>query len=127
MLQATIPPPDLLEQYDRLVPGAAARLIQLAQEEAMHRHQIEEMTARAHIDTARREQEIAELSALNQSRSNRGGRLAGVLIALISIASCCFLALQNQTAVAIALTAVPSAAVIRAFLNGRRKRSEPTE
>lgn len=124
MLQATIPPPDFLEHYDHLVPGTAARLIQMVQDEVEHRHSIEQMTARARIETSRREQAIAELAANIQSRSNLSGRMAGVLIALISIAACCFLALQNQTAVAIALTAVPSAAVIRAFLHSRRARKE---
>lgn len=124
MLQATIPPPDLLEHYDHLAPGTAARLIQMVQDEVEHRRAIEQMAVRARIEATRREQAIAELSTRNQSRSILAGRRAGVLIALISIAACCFLALQNQTAVAIALTAVPSAAVIRAFLHGRRPRSD---
>ncbi|MYM40608.1 DUF2335 domain-containing protein [Duganella qianjiadongensis] len=124
MLQATIPPPHLLEHYERLVPGTAARLIELAQNEAVHRHEIEDLAARAHIETPRREQAMAELSARNLNQSYQGGRMAGMLIALISIAACCFLALQNQTAVAIALTAVPSAAVIRAFLGRKRPRDD---
>lgn len=39
--QGPIPPPDVLKQYDSVMPGLAARIIAMAEQEATHRRTIE--------------------------------------------------------------------------------------
>jgi uncharacterized membrane protein len=39
--QGPLPPPDLLKQYDEVVPGAAERIISMAENQAQHRQELE--------------------------------------------------------------------------------------
>jgi uncharacterized membrane protein len=41
-----LPPPNLLDGYENIVPGAAARILTLAEEEAVHRRRMERGFAR---------------------------------------------------------------------------------
>jgi uncharacterized membrane protein len=36
-----LPPPDILRGYDQIVPGAAARILKMAEEQAQHRQNLE--------------------------------------------------------------------------------------
>lgn len=51
--QGPIPPPHLLAQYDQLLPGAAERLIKMAEDEAEHRRGIERAVVSADINDRR--------------------------------------------------------------------------
>ena len=48
-----LPPPVVLEQYDRIVPGAAARLLKMAEEQSMHRQQLESSVIKSDIVNSR--------------------------------------------------------------------------
>ena len=48
-----LPHPEILENYNRIVPGAAERIIQMAESEKEHRHYIEKAALRADIREAR--------------------------------------------------------------------------
>jgi uncharacterized membrane protein len=41
-----LPPPESLKQYDVIVPGAAERILLMAEKEMEHRHQRENRTLR---------------------------------------------------------------------------------
>ena len=49
-----VPPPEILEGFDRLVPGTAARIIAWAEEEQSHRHRLEHDAQAANIESQRR-------------------------------------------------------------------------
>jgi uncharacterized membrane protein len=36
-----LPPPDILQRYDLIVPGAAARILKMAEDQALHRRSLE--------------------------------------------------------------------------------------
>jgi len=36
-----IPPPNILQDYDQIIPGAAKRILIMAEEEAKHQHELE--------------------------------------------------------------------------------------
>lgn len=48
-----IPHPDILAHYNNIVPGAAERIIQMAESEKEHRHHIEKSALQADISEAR--------------------------------------------------------------------------
>lgn len=47
-----LPAPETLAQYDAIVPGAAERILKMAEEEALHRHGMESFTGKATISAA---------------------------------------------------------------------------
>lgn len=50
-----LPPPDLLRQYDAIVPDAANRIIAMAEGQAAHRRQLEDRATDAIIEDTRAE------------------------------------------------------------------------
>ena len=54
-----VPPPDLLRQYEEISPGFADRLIQMAEAQQNHRHQLEQQ----HLDGYIRDKEAARKEA----------------------------------------------------------------
>lgn len=46
-----LPPPETLAQYDKIVPGAAERIISMAEKEMEHRHKSEDKTTKSIIAT----------------------------------------------------------------------------
>ena len=55
-----IPPPAMLEQYNHIVPGAAERILKMAEEQSAHRRSLEKKA----IDTDSRNSTIGIVSAL---------------------------------------------------------------
>ena len=49
-----IPPPAILAQYDKVVPGAAQRIIAMAEEQSRHRRSIESQVVTSEIADSRR-------------------------------------------------------------------------
>ena len=44
-----IPPPAMLEQYDRVVPCAAARILKMAEDQSAHRQELEKKAIRSDV------------------------------------------------------------------------------
>lgn len=113
--QGPIPRPDDLERYEGIVPGAAERLISMAEEEARHRRKQESEILQANISAQQRQIDIAEEQTKAVSRSDTLGQLLGAAVSLASIAGCVYLALAGQPWVAAGLVGLPLAGVIRAL------------
>lgn len=113
--QGAIPHPDILRGMDDLVPGAAARIIKLAEDESIHRRKLEVMTVDANI--AAQQQQLALGSQQNKAvfRSDLIGQIAGLIVCLFSIASAVFLGLEGHDWLAAPIAAIPTAAIIKAF------------
>ena len=45
-----IPPPGFLEQYERINPGLASRMVAMAESEATHRRQMETKLVESHCE-----------------------------------------------------------------------------
>ena len=74
--QGPIPPPDTLQRYEDLLPGAAARIVSMAEKEQAHRHNCEIQALQQEIENHRaRNTEI------------RRGQWFGFLIGLSAILS----------------------------------------
>ncbi len=72
--QGPIPSPDVLKQYNVLLPGAADRILSMAEQEAAHRHKMEERAL---------EVEAEDLKA--RARDSRWGQVFGFLIGVITV------------------------------------------
>lgn len=93
-----MPPPKVLEQYEHCVPGAADRILQMAEKEQTFRHQ----TAERALD-------------VTSSGDLRGKRYALAVVVIMAAASA-FCAWIDQPAVAISLGGGTLATIVLAFL-----------
>lgn len=117
--QSPLPSPEVIRNYDALVPGTAKRLIDLAVEESQHRRMIESTANQANIAAQRKQGEIASYQTKAVFRSDLFGQAAGVILSLSCIGGAVYLGLENHEVAAAALCAIPLAAVIQA-LRGRK-------
>jgi len=115
VFQGPTPPPEILERYEKLVAGTAKRLFEQAESESMHRRSIELKATEANISAQHKQLEIAEYQSKAVFRSDAIGQTAGLFVSLACIFGAIYLASLGKTPEAIALSAIPTAAVIRAF------------
>lgn len=118
--QGPIPPPDVLQGLDNLVPGTAAKLIKLAVEESEHRRSLEQKATDANI--AAQQQQLTLNSQQNKSvfRSDLIGQIAGFLICVLAIVSAVFLGLEGHDWLAASIAAIPTAAIVKAFMFNKK-------
>lgn len=57
--QGPLPPPEILEQYNQIVPGLAARIVTMAEQQSAHRQDLERTVIRKDVELARRGQLMA--------------------------------------------------------------------
>lgn len=110
-----IPPPSLLREFDLLIPGTAAKLIKWAEDEQLHRRALEQGAQTANIETQQRQVSIAEYQARAVFRSDLLGQTLGFIVCAGCAVGATWLGLTGNTGAAVALAAIPTAAVIQAF------------
>lgn len=114
--EGPLPVPQELFDYDRLVPGAADRIIGMAEREQAHRINMEDMSSRAdirHRDEVVRSQQQATKGAF---MSDLVGQVLGWLVAVSCIAGAVYTAfIGADWRISVALVTLPLAAIIRAF------------
>lgn len=114
--QGPLPAPDDLDRYNTLLPGAAERIIRMAEEESAHRRAIEDRTNRVNCDANAKQVETIGYQTRAVFKSDVIGQVAGLIVALTCIASAVYLSINGHEWIAGALAAIPTAAVIQAFL-----------
>src|SRR2546422_641931 len=80
-----IPHPSVLEQYNRVIPNGADRIMHLAEEEAIHRRKQEVAIVQAGIKDDR-----------SRAIERRIGQVFGLIIGLFTIGCGTYTALHNQ-------------------------------
>ncbi len=113
--QGPIPPPEVLQGFEQLVPGTAERLIKLAEDESHHRRSLEQQAMDANVSAQQAQSRIGEYQSKAVFRSDTIGQIAGLVVSLACIAGAVYLAVNGHEWTAAALAALPTAAVIRAF------------
>lgn len=82
-----LPPPDILARYNQIIPGAAERILRMAEDDALHQRQMEQVALTARAREAARGQHygliigvaalatsiVALLAGLEQAASVIGG------------------------------------------------------
>lgn len=125
-VQVQLPPPAMLEQYDRVKPGTSDLLIRWNEEEQIHRRQLEAMTVEANIRAQQHQSELATkqveaqrealmYQAATVRSSDSRGQYLGWILCAAAIGGAIYLAMNGQAWVAGVLAALPTAAVIQSF------------
>lgn len=110
--QGPVPHPDLLQRYDEIVPGAAERLIALAEKEQSHRHSLDlaDQKSQDRLIT------ISEQEAKQNLSSAKNGQFWGIAVTVACIAFALVTALLDKPwQVSVAFLAVPTASLINAL------------
>ena len=113
--QGPIPAPRELFEYNQLVPGAADRIIAMAEREQAARMNLEDMAQRAEI--RHRDEVVATQreTARGAFRSDLAGQILGWSLALACIAGAVYTAVIGVSPwVSVALVSLPVASIIKA-------------
>lgn len=104
--QGPFPHPQTLEQYNKVLPGAAERIFSLTENEQSHRHEIQKTAVAGSISRDRR------------------GQWMGYTITIAVLAIAVFFAYRGNTAFAGALITVDLVALAAIFVSGKSKSSK---
>lgn len=122
--EGPIPHPDILAGFERLVPGSAQELMAMAKLESEHRRKLEADTNAANIAAQKQQLATNHYQTTAVFRSDLVGQVCGVLVAAGCIGGAVFLALNDREIAAVALAAIPTAAVVQAFFSKRPQASK---
>ena len=114
--QGAIPHPDILSGFETIVPGAAERIIKLAEEESHHRRNLEIMAMNANIASQEKQALLAQQQNNSVFRSDLIGQIAGFVVCLACIGGAVYLGMHKHDELAGALAIIPTAALIKAFI-----------
>ena len=99
-----IPPPEILAKYDQLIPGSAAKIIEMAHKQSEHRMDLERKVV------------------LGELRRANAGLWCAALVSLSILAGGVVCILRGHDTAGAAIVAIDMAAVITAFLVGTVQR-----
>lgn len=125
--QGPYPPPDVLAGYERVLPGAAERILKLAETEAANRNRREDEALQANIRAQDKQLEIAEMQTKTVARSDLCGQIAGLVVCVLCIAGSVYLGLKGHDWLAAFLAGIPTAAVIKAFAIHRQQQAAQSQ
>ena len=120
-----IPHPDILAGFDRLVPGAAARLVDAALAETDHRRRLELQITEGNVAAQAAQVRIAEGQVKAIFKSDVLGQALGFLTCFVAIGAAVWLGMAGHEWLAAGIAAIPTAAVIQAFRANFFTRKEP--
>jgi len=104
-ISGPLPPPEAFRGYEDVVPGAADRILKMAEGEQVHRHQVETRQLRYTVS----------LAAL--------GQVFALTIGLSGIVSGAVLALRGQNLNGLAFLVTSLATLVGVYIHGQRKAS----
>jgi uncharacterized membrane protein len=106
LFSGPVPPPQILAQYNAVIPGGAERLLAMAEEQSKHRMALERF--------------VVESEARRADR----GLMAGVLVAITGFVAATVMALAGQTLVAGIVSALDIAGLVGVFVYGTERRKQ---
>ena len=99
--EGPLPPPAILEAYERLVPGAAERMLKMAENQSRHRQEIEKIVVRA------------------GARDSLLGVIVAALVVLGSFVWAAYALSQGQSTKAVAVVISTVTGLATAFIYGK--------
>lgn len=104
--QGPLPPPSAFEHYERVLPGAADRILKMAEQQAEHRR-------------------VCEASLIQvETRSTHLGLIFAFILGTLGIGGGIYLSLTDHSLAGLTSTIASLAALLGAFIYGRRQASE---
>ncbi len=107
--EGPLPPPDILKRFDDVVPGAAERIIKMAEEQFAHRVSLEKKVIDSDI-----------------SRS-KWGQILGFLIAVVGLGVACLITIYGNPLAGTIIGGGTLASLVGVFMYGSRIRSKERE
>ena len=104
-----LPPPEILKKFDEVVPGAAERIIKMAEEQSLHRRGLEQKV----IDS-----DIAR---------SKWGQILGFLIAIIGLIVAAIVAVYGNAIAGGIIGVGTLASLVGVFMYGSKTRSKERE
>ena len=104
-----IPQPDTLQQYDTIIPGAAERILCMAEENARHRREMESAALTAQVEADKR-----------KHREVTRGQLFGITSVLTAFGLAGLALFLGQATVAGTICGVVVVALATVFITGRK-------
>lgn len=102
LFSGPLPAPDILRGYDEILPGAAERIIRMAEKEQEHAHE-------------------AGLLALRETAAgNRRGQTIGGIVALAALGTAAFLGYHGHSVAAGIVGGTTVVGLVTVFVTGRR-------
>lgn len=118
--EGPIPTPDELFQYNQLIPGAADRIIAMAEREQAARMNLEDMGQRADIRHREALVSAQRETARGAFRSDLIGQVLGWSLAVSCIAGAVYLSLRGASPwMSVALVSLPVASIIKAVRSAK--------
>ncbi len=99
-----LPPPEILGRYNDILPGAAERIIQMAEKQAAHRQALE--TVAISSDASR----------------SKWGQIFGFIVATIGLVVSCLLGIYGSAIAASVMGAGTLVALVSVFIYGSKTR-----
>ena len=104
-----LPPPEILKKFDEIVPGAAERIIKMAEEQSAHRKELERKVIESDI-----------------SRS-KSGQILGFIIAMVGLAVSALIAIYGNAFTGGAIGIGTLASLVGVFMYGSKTRNKERE
>ena len=101
-----IPPPQILEQYDLILPGAAERILKMAEDQSSHRRSLEKQIVQAEI------------------RQVRLGQILGFIIAIFGLTVSALIAIFGSAVAGGIIGIGTLASLVGVFMYGSKTRAE---
>ncbi|MCS2146891.1 DUF2335 domain-containing protein [Scandinavium manionii] len=98
-----LPPPEIIRDYDQILPGGAERIFAMAEKEQAHRHEMDSTAVNGAI------------------RKDKRGQWMGFSIAFIILAIASVFAWRGNTTFAGSLIAIDLLGLVSIFVLGRRR------
>ena len=106
-----LPPPDIMDGYNRIVPNAAERIIAVFESEVIHRHELERLQATG--DEKDRSRSLLLVFS---------GQIFGFLLAMAFVASGAFLIFNNKQISGTVISTTAMVGIVAAFLRSNKKK-----
>lgn len=120
--QGPLPSPEVLRDYDDLIPGAAARIIEMAEHQARHRQNLELVELQANIDARDRQITVEHGRIQGIIWNERIGQLLGAAVAIGCLGGALYCAVMDRSPIAIAaFLSVPVGGIITALQRASSK------
>lgn len=113
--QGPIPPPDIIAEYENVLPGSAERILAMAENEQKHRHSKENKQ----ITMDSREQDLDEKFMESEFKQSKRGQLLGAGMAVIALSIAAYLAMNNHPNVAGIIGGTTVIGLVSAFVIGK--------
>lgn len=126
--QGPLPPPELLRQYDTISPGAADRIIAMAEGEAVHRRESENKQLDSDIDVRRMMAETESRRIDGIFESDKIGQILGAVVSGVALLAAAGTAIAGLAygvtsrwywAIPVALVSLPVLGMVKALRSRR--------